>query len=309
MSMPPDRKKCSAIDDGNFVKSQVYTLEELAKHNKEGDIWIAIDGEVFDVSEWVDRHPGGKLVVIAVAGKDVSLPFTTTHPPWVVNMLPKFKIGVLADSPKSSLSTDYRDTLRRMHSDGIFVPELQPYWQKLLIFSTMLLTVVYLVVLGRSFVGHLAAAVILGMFWQQLALIGHDCGHNAVLYNRRNDMRLGRVITCFFGVGGQWWKRSHNVHHLVTNSIDFDSDIQHLPVFAVTKQIFGGFFSKYHSKPFKFNTIAQMMVSYQHIMYFPVMAVSRFNMYFQAWKLVMNPSLKVESRGPEIVCLSVYAIW
>eukprot|EP01083_Nonionella_stella_P104588 299998_1 len=52
-----------------------------------------------------------------------------------------------------------------------------------------------------------------------------------------------------------------------------------------------------------------MMVSYQHIMYFPVTAVSRFNMYFQAWKLVMNPSLKVESRGPEIVCLSVYAIW
>jgi len=32
------------------------------------------------------------------------------------------------------------------------------------------------------------------------------------------------------GISLAWWKRSHNVHHVVCNSIENDPDIQHLPV-------------------------------------------------------------------------------
>ena len=39
-------------------KNNEITEDELAKHNKEGDAWIAIDGHVYDVSKFAELHPG-----------------------------------------------------------------------------------------------------------------------------------------------------------------------------------------------------------------------------------------------------------
>ena len=36
-------------------------VQEVRKHNKEGDLYIVIDGEVYDCSSFADLHPGGKV--------------------------------------------------------------------------------------------------------------------------------------------------------------------------------------------------------------------------------------------------------
>jgi cytochrome b involved in lipid metabolism len=38
--------------------SRIITAEECAKHTKRGDTWIVVHGHVFDVSKWMEDHPG-----------------------------------------------------------------------------------------------------------------------------------------------------------------------------------------------------------------------------------------------------------
>ncbi|KAJ7283285.1 acyl-CoA dehydrogenase/oxidase [Mycena rebaudengoi] len=58
-----------------------FTDEEVAKHNKEGDLWVTIDAKVYDLSKFANLHPGGSNVLFAesVAGKDATQAFFGLH--------------------------------------------------------------------------------------------------------------------------------------------------------------------------------------------------------------------------------------
>lgn len=51
---------------------QEYTREEVARHNTDKSLWIIVDSEVFDLTKFVDMHPGGAGVILEVAGKDAT---------------------------------------------------------------------------------------------------------------------------------------------------------------------------------------------------------------------------------------------
>lgn len=37
----------------------MYSREEVAKHTQEGDIWVIIENDVYDLSPFLQEHPGG----------------------------------------------------------------------------------------------------------------------------------------------------------------------------------------------------------------------------------------------------------
>jgi len=75
-----------------------FTLSEVARHNKDGDAWVAIDGEVFDVTKFSELHPGGKHVLLQHAGKDASDVFHLYHNETVLRKYrEKLAIGKLKD--------------------------------------------------------------------------------------------------------------------------------------------------------------------------------------------------------------------
>lgn len=60
------------IPHPTFTDGQrVVTAKELGEHDsREKGLWVAIDGQVWDVTDFVDMHPGGAKIIISNCGKD-----------------------------------------------------------------------------------------------------------------------------------------------------------------------------------------------------------------------------------------------
>lgn len=51
----------------------------MAKHGTASSCWTAIDGNVYDVTDWITRHPGGQRPILGLCGKDGSSAFDNQH--------------------------------------------------------------------------------------------------------------------------------------------------------------------------------------------------------------------------------------
>ena len=47
------------------------SMEEVPKHKKREDCWTVVDGLVYDVTDYIPFHPGGKKILLG-AGKESS---------------------------------------------------------------------------------------------------------------------------------------------------------------------------------------------------------------------------------------------
>ena len=61
LSSDPAREDLERVegDRRNGDALPEYDWEEIRRHDKAGDFWVAFCGAVYDVSEWMYRHPGG----------------------------------------------------------------------------------------------------------------------------------------------------------------------------------------------------------------------------------------------------------
>ncbi|KAL2918377.1 hypothetical protein HK105_201777 [Polyrhizophydium stewartii] len=84
--------------------AKTITTDELARHNKETDCWIAVRGRVMDITRFLDIHPGGKRILLTVAGKDATVEFERHHEANIVlaKYADKFTVGFL---PGASAAT------------------------------------------------------------------------------------------------------------------------------------------------------------------------------------------------------------
>lgn len=52
------------IKNKNLEDETVLTNEEISKHKNENDAWVVVDGIVYDISQFVQAHPGGAEVAL-----------------------------------------------------------------------------------------------------------------------------------------------------------------------------------------------------------------------------------------------------
>lgn len=78
--------------DGQETKT--YALDEIKQHANEKSCWLVIHGKVYDVTEFLEEHPGGYDIIVSSAGKDATQDFDEIgHSNSAKQQLTKFFIG------------------------------------------------------------------------------------------------------------------------------------------------------------------------------------------------------------------------
>ena len=87
------------------------TPSQLKEHNHERSLWVLIDGFVYDVTSFVDRHPGGRKALLSVAGSDASVDFADVgHSAHARQLLEKYKVGSYSTANDGFLAPEKTDS-------------------------------------------------------------------------------------------------------------------------------------------------------------------------------------------------------
>ncbi|XP_063045078.1 cytochrome b5 [Engraulis encrasicolus] len=83
-------------EDTSESNVKYYTLEEIQAHNLSKDTWLIIHDKVYDITSFLEEHPGGEEVLLEQAGADASESFEDVgHSTDAREMLEQYYVGEL----------------------------------------------------------------------------------------------------------------------------------------------------------------------------------------------------------------------
>jgi sterol-4alpha-carboxylate 3-dehydrogenase (decarboxylating) len=90
------RAAAEALKNGGEASLEEIQMSEVVKHDRKDDVWLAIDGRVYDLTDYIDNHPGGDSM-LKFAGKDATDAFYgPQHPSSTRDLVRSYVIGRLA---------------------------------------------------------------------------------------------------------------------------------------------------------------------------------------------------------------------
>ncbi|KAJ9151153.1 hypothetical protein NKR23_g3058 [Pleurostoma richardsiae] len=81
-------------------ETKEFTFQDVAEHNTKKDIYLVVHEKVYDITKFVDEHPGGEEVLLDVAGQDASEAFEDVgHSDEARETLEQLLVGKLKRQP------------------------------------------------------------------------------------------------------------------------------------------------------------------------------------------------------------------
>lgn len=83
------------------ARPATFTLAEIARHASAADCWMAIDGQVYDFSRYLPKHPSEPAVITVWCGREASEAYRTKtkgrpHSAYASELMAEYRIGQLA---------------------------------------------------------------------------------------------------------------------------------------------------------------------------------------------------------------------
>lgn len=289
------------VQGGHFRR---YVKDEEDSDVTESDVYSEISSDessrpaspIFDPVERQSglRRRGGSTTDLSTASSSPAPPSFTSETEMRLSIvdsttrkeivLDKSLYPPVDPEHQDNISEKYRALGERIRAQGLDKCNYWAYAIEVLRYSIFF--GLFLFFLRRSY--FCISAIFLGFFWHQLVFSAHDAGHNGITHIYQVDSTIGIIIADFIGgLSLGWWKRSHNVHHIVTNSPEHDPDIQLMPFFALTVKLFNSLYSTYYNRVMEFDALSKFIVKYQNYTYYPILLFGRFNLYFLSWEYLI----------------------
>ncbi|KAF2626501.1 fatty acid/sphingolipid desaturase [Macroventuria anomochaeta] len=301
----------------------------VARWIAQGELIVVYEGCALQLGAWIDRHPGGRLAILHMVGRDATDEINVYHSSKALLMLERYIIGRVVepwvnvkhpiwllraddgsiiggqDGPKTAsnraglqLQSNRGPATNhpRLHRAQL-AAEAEEQEQQMCLRRTAAL---YQCRYSEYAVETVRCGLLFGGFVYLLRcewyvtpslFLGFITGDSAT------DTHIGASIAGLCcGMSISWWKSSHNVHHLVTNMPEHDPD-------SVT--------STFHRRRLAWSCAAELLVPYQQYTYYPMMALARFNLYALNWLHVCSPRVTQLDAAPwmrpvELVFMASY---
>ncbi len=111
-----------------------YARTEVRKHNTVSDCWVVIDNKVYDLTDFLNLHPGGQASIVAHAGEDVTGLFYDIHSEDTHVLKAAYAIGSVAreDTGRDADARNRNPLTQRQHPrvtpDGREVALSSSHW-------------------------------------------------------------------------------------------------------------------------------------------------------------------------------------
>lgn len=88
----------AATISADALSTKKYSFATVKKHHTRSSCWTVISHNVYNLTKWINKHPGGAKRILAICGKDGTKAFRAQHGTSgkANTILKRYKIGVLA---------------------------------------------------------------------------------------------------------------------------------------------------------------------------------------------------------------------
>lgn len=208
----------------NGYRDNYYTWEEIIEHDRRSDCWVVIHGKVYELTDFIPRHPGGEIIYDG-AGGDWTPMWESYHPLNVAKARPpeKYCIGYVRDyNDFYSWDGTFYNTLKE-RVEAAVPHKLRRYDPRMYIKTVWVLVLWAMGAYYYFFYNNYLSAILFGLISGQIGVnIMHDGNHMAYSNNKWMNTISGASLEL---LGTSWviYKRSHDFgHHGCVNHLELD---------------------------------------------------------------------------------------